>query len=186
MHRNCRLLLLLTWCALTATACSDRTPSDADVPQEESKLPDQIITGFDITITDMGVKKTEVQAALAYVFENDKRIDAKDLNVKFYSSSGQYFSELWADSGTIDMETNNMHAIGNVVVLTEDSLKLETESLDWDEKEQEITSDDSVVFYQKKRTVRGKGLVSDPGLKDVVILEPTGRFEQRKKETGDR
>lgn len=186
MLRNPRAILLFAaWCALTATLCSDRSPNDTDVAEEEKNLPDQIITGFGVTITDMGVKKTDVHAALAYVFEDAKRIEAKELNVKFYSSSGEYFSELWADSGTIDMESNDMRAIGDVVVLTDDSLKLETESLAWDEKKQEISTEDSVTFFQRNKTVRGKGLISDPGLQDVVILAPTGRFEQ-KKETEDR
>lgn len=186
LRRTRRALLSLTAsCLLTTIQCSDRSPNVTDVTEEGKKLPDQIITGFGVTITDHGVKDTEVQAATAYVFEQEKRIEARELNVKFFSETGEYYSELWADSGTINMESNDMRAIGNVVVLTEDSLKLETASLDWDDEKEEISTQDSVTFYQKDRTVTGRGLVSDPGLEDVEILSPTGRFE-KKKETQDR
>lgn len=160
-------------------SCSDHSSSDILTEEEGNDLPDQIITGFGITITDEGVKKTQVLAEEAFVFDKKDEIAARFLNVKFFSSTGEYFSQLWADSGTIDMESNDMVAIGNVVVLTSDSLRLETETLSWDEKQEKISTEDSVVFYQEGKTVRGKGLYSDPGLEDVVIMSPTGRFKSK-------
>ncbi|MFQ6103130.1 MAG: LPS export ABC transporter periplasmic protein LptC [Candidatus Glassbacteria bacterium] len=183
MHKVISFTFLL--CFLTTVACSDRSTTEVITQQEGAELPDQIITGFSITITDEGVKKTQVEAAKAFVFEERDEIAARDLHMKFYNSSGEYFSQLWSDSGTIDMESNNMHAIGNVVVLTNDSLRLETETLYWDEEKEEISTEDSVVFYQEDKTVRGVGLYSDPGLEDVVILSPTGRFKEKERTDKD-
>ena len=159
------------------TACSDRSVNDVLMEEELIEQPDQIIRGFGITITDEGVKKTEVEALEAFIYEDKDQIVARHMNVKFFSSNGEYFSQLWADSGIVNMETNDMFAVGNVVVLTNDSLRLETETLNWDEEMEKISTEDSVVFYQEDKIIRGKGLYSDPGLEDVVILSPTGRFK---------
>jgi len=164
---------------LVMTACSDRSVNELLTDEDEVELPDQIITGFGITITDKGVKKTEVEATEAFIYEGKDQIAARHLNVRFFSSNGEYFSQLWADSGIVNMETNDMFAVGNVVVLTNDSLRLETETLNWDERTERISTEDSVVFYQRDKIVRGKGLYSDPGLEDVVILNPSGRFKEK-------
>jgi LPS export ABC transporter protein LptC len=174
-----RFCLLVALCVSASASCSNRSAEEILTEEEGARLPDQIIMGFDVTITDEGVKKTQVEAEKAYVYEDVNQILARKLDVKFFSTTGEFFSQLWADSGMIDMESNDMVAIHNVVVVTNDSLRLETQSLNWDDEDEMISTEDSVVFYKKDETVRGKGLYSDPGLKDVVIMSPTGRFKDR-------
>jgi len=176
---------LLTSALLLAAGCSDRGSRDVMMDEEGTRTPDQIIKGFSITITDEGVKKTRVEADEAFVFEEEDLVAARKLDVVFYGENGEYFSRLRSDSGTIDMKTNDMVAVGNVVVVTDDGTRLETGSLVWDDDEEKISTDDSVVIYQEDKVLRGKGLVSDPKLEDVLIMEPTGRFKEKERADKD-
>ena len=136
---------------------------------------------FHILIVERSISQRIIQLYTdeALVFEKTDEIAARMLNVTFFSSNGEYFSRLWADSGLIDMESNDMTAIGNVIVVSEDSVRLETDRLFWNEEKEEISTEDSVVIYQKDQILRGKGLYADPGLEDIVILSPTGRFKEK-------
>jgi len=78
-------------------------------------------------------------------------------------------STIVADSGLMDKSTRNMRAMGNVLVVTYDSIRLMTDLLIWDERREKIYTDDTVEIVQGDRVLRGIGFESDPSLQHIVI-----------------
>ena len=72
--------------------------------------------------------------------------------------------------------TKDMDAYSNVIVVSEDGVRLETESLHWDEDADLISTEDPVTLIQEGKKIQGVGMVSDPSLTDVRIKKPTGVF----------
>ncbi len=154
------------------TAPSSREPSG----EEGARVPDQILEGFTMIITDQGVKVSRFTAREASVFNTEEMVESEDVMVEFFRSNGEHYSTLWADRGTLNIQSKDMDAYSNVVVKTEDDIRLETESLHWDQDANLITTEDPVTLIQGGKKIQGIGMVSDPSLSDVRIEKPTGVF----------
>ena len=174
MIRYLLLLLLLITCDLLAgcSSPSSREPSG----EKETRVPDQILEGFTMIITDQGVKKSRFSALRARIYNSEESVESEDVKVEFFRSTGKLYSTLWADRGVLNTETNDMDAYSNVVVVSQDDIRLETESLHWNEDANLITTEDPVTLIQGGKKIHGVGMVSDPSLTDVKISEPTGVF----------
>ena len=91
-----------------------------------------------------------------------------NLTVIIYDRSGLY-SRIVADSGSMDKNSGNMQAFGNVIVETYDSVRLETNYLIWDDRRDRIYTPDTVVIVSGDRVLRGIGFESDPSLRRIRI-----------------
>ncbi len=91
------------------------------------------------------------------------------VRLTFYDEEGRVSSHLVADSGWVLEKTRDLIAMGNVVVVTQDSTRLVTSSLRWDNKQRKIETDQEVTIYKKGRVLKGKGLVSDAALERIEI-----------------
>ena len=93
----------------------------------------------------------------------------------FFNEEGNHISQLTSDSAHIDHKTNNLHAYGNVKVVSDDSVKLFSNSILWDNHYKLITSSDSVMFTSsEKDTMYGVGFESDMDLSKWKIKKPRG------------
>ena len=94
-----------------------------------------------------------------------------NLELEFYQEDLQPSSKLKADSGYIFNETNDFKAVGHIVVKSSDSVTLWTDELRWSEEKQKIFTDSEVRYSKGDQMYKGKGLESDPNLKNIVIKE---------------
>jgi len=93
----------------------------------------------------------------------------------FFNEDGEHISQLTSDSAHIDQKTNNLHAYGNVKVISDDSVKLFSNSILWDNHYKLITSHDSVMFTSSNNdTMYGVGFESDMDLSKWKIKKPRG------------
>jgi len=93
----------------------------------------------------------------------------------FFNEEGIHISQLTSDSAYIDHKTNNLHAYGNVKVISDDSVKLFSNSILFDNHYKLITSNDSVMFTSSdKDTMYGVGFESDMDLSKWKIKKPRG------------
>ncbi len=93
----------------------------------------------------------------------------------FFNDEGEHISQLTSDSAHIDHKTNNLHAYGNVKVISDDSVKLFSNSILWDNHYKLITSHDSVMFTSSNQdTMHGVGFESDMDLSKWKIKKPRG------------
>ncbi len=93
------------------------------------------------------------------------------LEVEFFEKDSKSSSKLRADSGYVFHKTNDLKAMGNVVINSSDSVTLWTDELRWSEEKQQIFTDGEVKYSKGNQIYRGTGLESDPSLKNIVIKE---------------
>jgi LPS export ABC transporter protein LptC len=93
------------------------------------------------------------------------------LELEFFSENLNQSSVLKADSGYIIHKTNDLKAIGNIIIKSSDSVTLWTDELNWSEEKQKIFTDGEVKYSRGNEIYRGIGLESDPSLKHIVIKQ---------------
>lgn len=164
------LIIVLAIFVVFSCGTEDSKPSDQTDVELPEKLPDQIITQFRLTETVEGEKKWELLARSASIYEEEKEIVVDSVYIDFYKN-GEHYSTLTADKGIIYQKTNNMEAIGNVVIITDKGETLETEKIEWDSKYNRIFSDKFVKLTKGNDVLTGVGFETDPNLNRVKIKE---------------
>ena len=167
MNANASLLIRISLgIFLLISACGKEEPKAPAFPLE---VPDQIMENTTFTFTEEGVKSAVIYAKYVAVYEKLDLKKAKGVRVDFYDKEGNHTSVLVADSGLIQEKKQNLEALGNVVVTTNEGIRLETQSLKWDPQKKKIVSDDFVKITKKEDVITGYGLETDEELKHFVI-----------------
>jgi len=158
------LLLLFLW----ILSCSK---DESNAPGPPLNVPDQVIENSTITFSEEGIRSATIFAEYVEVYERLDLKKARKVKVDFYDSQGNHSSVLVADSGVIQERKQKFEALGNVVVITDDGIKLQTQSLRWDPKSAKILTDDFVTITRGEDVITGYGLEADQKLKHFVIKE---------------
>jgi len=173
-------LVLLAACAIACIGlCGHGCGSDSDTRTVGAvvEAPDQQVGDFSLTESVQGTKKWTLWAQWAAIYNEKAQVRARNVRIDFFEESGKKFSELKADSGIIYQRTNDMEAMGDVVVRTEEGITLETQSLKWLNASQKILSDDFVKITRARDVVlTGVGLVSDASLNEFEIKSQVQAF----------
>ncbi|UCF78609.1 MAG: LPS export ABC transporter periplasmic protein LptC [Candidatus Eiseniibacteriota bacterium] len=172
-----RLVLAAMLCSLVllvAPGC--QRDSGSRLESTAAETPDQEVGDFSLTESVEGTKKWTLWADWAAIFNEKSKVHAKIVRIDFFREDGTRFSELKADSGVLSQDTNDMEALGSVVVVTEDGIRLETESLRWLNVAQQIVSEDFVKITKGRDVLTGVGLVSDPSLNEFEIKSHVQAF----------
>jgi LPS export ABC transporter protein LptC len=167
MSRARRALFLLTAMMAVILACQREKMEPA---YESENLPDQEILDFTLVETEDGRKSWVLEADSAAVFDQRKQILITSPKVNFYDEDGTVFSTMHADRGILDSSTNDMEASGDVLAVSSDGTRLETQSIRWSNEENLILSDDYVEMTKDGDVISGYGLRTDPALNDIRIL----------------
>jgi LPS export ABC transporter protein LptC len=154
--------LFLAALAATAPGCRNRpasSPSGA-----EARLPDQEARDFSLTESSEGRKNWTLWASYAAMYNDRSLVDARTVRIEFFNEKGERFSTLIADEGRVYQQTNDLYARGHVRVTTETGIKMETDSLRWQNAAGKIVSDGFVKVTRQHDVVTGYGFESDPSL----------------------
>jgi len=152
------------------------------VPSESKKqlFPDQESWKSTLTITSEGRRVAEVWAGYIAIYNQTRKAILRDsIHVDFYDREGKHNSTLTADSGVVYRSTNDLEAMGHVVVVSDSGIVLKTERLRWDNEKQKIVSEVPVTFTTAQDTIVGDAFISDPDLKNYEIKNARG-FSRRK------
>jgi len=142
---------------------------------DPDNIPDQESWQSTITITEDGKKFAEVWAGYISFFNNKGMTFLKDsIHADFFDRDGSHNSILTADSGVVFNQTNNLVAYGQVVVISDSGIVLETQELRWDNEKQKIISDVPVRFTTLEDTLVGDSFISDPDLTNYEIRNARG------------
>jgi len=174
--RVVRLALVGVLASLLVLGCQSRqtsTQRGADV-----QLPDQEARDFTLTESQEGRKNWTLWASYAAMYNDQSLVDAKTVRIEFFDKEGKRFSTLVARQGRVHQRTNDLEARGNVVVTTESGIRMETDSLRWQNRVGKIVSDGFVKVTRKNDVVTGYGFESDPSL-DHFHLRREVRAEVR-------
>ena len=164
---------------LSLVACSgSRNPYDQDENEEATgqRIADQVFEGFEMTVTENGVKSGTITADRAEKYDSEQIVEAKNLEMVFFAENGAVESILTSKKGVIHLDSGAMQASDSVVVINADSTKtLKTERLTWDKEKDQVVSDTTVyITTADGDRVRGDGIVTDVGFNNLELKNPTG------------
>ena len=162
------VFLILLFACNSSDDISENLPKISDFNENEIGMPI-------ITIARDGVPLVKATSNKLIKNERSNAILRGDVKADFFDEKGLLISKLCSDSAYIDQNTNNLHAYGNVSVISNDSVKLFSNSILWDNHYELITSQDSVMFTSAfNDTMYGVGFESDMDLTKWKIKKPRG------------
>lgn len=165
MKKNLPIQIVVLITFLTCACGRD----ESNAPSLSVDIPDQIMENSTITFSQEGIRSATIFAEYVAVYERLDLKKAKKVHVDFYDQEGNHTSVLVADSGMIQERKQKFEALGNVVVTTDEGIKLKTQSLRWDPEGAKIVTEDFVTITKGKDVITGYGLEADQELKHFVI-----------------
>ena len=106
----------------------------------------------------------QLDAEYSETFEEQNKTTMKKVVVKVdQAAKGDKPFRSWTvtgDEGDLNQDTKDVVLRGNVVLVSTDGLRLETDRLNWDADQQRAWTQDPVVIYRSGAVVRGTGFES--------------------------
>jgi len=174
-----RLLIFFILFAVAISGCAGKeqeeepqVPDFERAEQAEENPSDQQVLQFDLTsYTEGGTKRWEVKGKSANVV--NEMVELEDIIATTYGEDNTL--ALSADEGTYNKKLNKVRLESNVVITTSDGAEVTTDTMDWDSKNNVISSDSIVKVEREEIVLTGKGVTGEPELrkaqfeKDVKI-----------------
>lgn len=170
MRRLAALALLLG----PAAGCGEQETVEPSGPDFATLEADQVMVGVEHYLTDDGVRRAHLRSDTVYFLDDGSTARLRHFTVDFFGSQGDRTSVLTAEDGLYDLESGDMRAEREVVVVdAEDSQRLTTERLLYDVSADELESDVDFMLVRGRDTLTGTGFVTDPGLDSLVTRRPS-------------
>ena len=130
----------------------------------QKELPVELIDDAELIHTEFGKIKVKISAKKIERFTNSKPrlVFTDSVWVIFFDANFDTISNLKANKALIIEAENLMHVSDNVVLISSNGNKLETNKLSWDEKKEKIYTKENVIIYTNKEVVNAQGFISDP------------------------
>ena len=133
---------------------------------KEAKESDQQIGDFSLSgFGDKGKKSWDLSGKSADIFSEV---------VKLKKVVGNNYTQddainLVADNGDFNKKSGVVHLQDNVVITTASGTKLTTDTLDWDRKQQIVSTLDKVNLSRQDMNLSGQGALGQTALKQIVL-----------------
>lgn len=152
--------------------CSDTSNSSQEMTTEfdSISLPDSELRMAQIKFFKKGEVTSEILAEKIINFDAKDSMLAYVLHIKILDTLGNATTTITGDSGIIKEAQGAVQIYGHVVVITDDSTKLETEYLWWNSYTNRIKSDAFVRITKQGDIISGWGLDADNQLRSFKIL----------------
>lgn len=167
MARTTPIRAALAALAITVlvAACSEKAQPPVGAQLTAADTAEQVLYGMSTVLTNGGVKRGDLVADTAYVYNDQTRFDLRHPKATFTKDDGSPNGTMVADKGMYDMRRQVLEGWGHVVITTVDGRRLESPHLRFDQVANLVTSDTSFVFTQGDKRQEGIGFESDPNLK---------------------
>lgn len=178
-----------TWLLVVATilfsGCSRREPPVSVASVQAEGGPDQESWNPELFISENGRARIHMTARyMAHYERGDSTYKIlsgtadPDVRVRVYlfDESGDSSAVIDADRLTYFDQDKRFVARGNVIVVTRDSIRLESEHLAWSELRRQVTTPGFFRYSSKSANLEGYELVADEDLKNYTISRPSGVF----------
>jgi LPS export ABC transporter protein LptC len=162
--------------AVLFSACEEKIKPSI-LPAVDSKtIPQQESWNSHIVISDSGLVRAIIDAGYLRVFEGSQQTHMSEgVVVHFFDTDGKQTSVMTSREAIVDENTDNLEAIGNVLVVSDDSSKLRTEHLYWDNRRQLVHTPEYVQITSPKEKLQGHGFESDQNLRNYKVFHVTGQ-----------
>lgn len=179
MKNIINIIILFTLCfSLINLNCTDFDQEDSSSATEK-EFPDQESWDARMYFNNNGIRRAVLTAG--YVAKYSKKnytLLKEGVRVEFFDDQGNQKSILTSDEGKYFDQTQNMLALGNVVLVSKNGSKLYSQELLWDNKEEKVISEVPVKITTKTDTLFGDTFKSDPDLINYEITNARGTSQQ--------
>jgi len=172
------LIVLVTF--LVMSGCAEKVRPIVLSGVSSTQLPTQESWNSTITFTDSGIVKAIIKAGHIYAYDNSRTtfLDS-GVVIDFYDEFGKHTTVLTSHRGSVDEGTNNLEAIGNVIVTSDSGTVVMTEKMFWNNTKQLIHSPEFVHITSPTEDLQGTGFESDHNLRNYRIFKVTGTAERK-------
>lgn len=137
---------------------------------KKARVPEQQFFDYRLIESTSGVRQWVLQSEKMLKFAGEQEVELVTIHMDFFRD-GEHFSVLTADSGKANLDTKNIHTWGNVIVVTDDGRKLETEDLYFNNETELIHNDVFNRFTREGDVLTGIGLEATPDLEYIEIKQ---------------
>ena len=164
---------------MIAPLCISCSKMESRNDNHSEELKENEIWNPVIILTREETKLVKAKSEKLYKNANEMALLVGNVVVDFYNDEGNHISILKSDSARIDEQNNNLHANGNVYVVSDSGYTLTTSELLWDNRYEMIVAEDSIMFtHHKGDTLYGIGFESDIDLERFKIFKPFGIIQE--------
>lgn len=169
---------ILVLCLIGLGCGGPETPSQRPPPAETR--PDQEAWGWTTVLTEEGRKRAVISAAHFRKFVGSEKATLDEgISVAFYDAAGnEPVSWLTARQAEIDERTGNMVVAGEVLLISRDSIRLETDTLLWRRDDRTIAGPGPVAVRRPDGFETGVGFQASSDLKQWTLRQVVTRFGQ--------
>ncbi len=174
---------LLVLCLILGTGCEYNARTGEKSPPPDSlqgNRPSQVTYGPEFVLNKGGKQRAVINADLMKQYRTDDSTysvwrtleDSVRVRSFVFDEAGDSSATIIADSVVFFNQEGRYEAYGNVVVVTDEERRLESEHLTWNQSDRTIRTERFVRITTPTEDVRGNGLVADEDLQTYQI----GRF----------
>lgn len=167
-------LLLIVAAGMTAACNEIKPPPVAVADATLADSADQVMFRVRFGLIRDGIRRGELFADTAFVFDQNARMELRGVRANFYTEGGVLQGTLVSREGTYDSRQGLLEARGDADVTTADGRELKSPELRYNINQDQVLSDSSFVLTEPGRRVEGVGFSSDPSLRSVIIRKTTG------------
>jgi LPS export ABC transporter protein LptC len=169
------LLPIVVVLAAAGGACAETTPPPVAQGATAADTASQFMLGVSFRIHDGGLLRADVLADTAYFFDDNTRLDLRNVQAVFYTSTGARDGVLTSAKALYDLNSQLMEAFGDVLIVSVDGRRLTTPQLRFDRGLNQLSSDTSFTATGPDGNTSGIGFTSDPGMNNLRIKRaPSG------------
>jgi LPS export ABC transporter protein LptC len=159
-------------------SCGEKIKPSVLPGLDMKNLPQQESWNSTVLISDSGRVQARIRAGYIQKFDGPQATKMSDgIIVYFYNDSGKQTSVMTAKQGTVNEQTYDLEAIGDVLVVSDDSTKLRSERLFWDNRTHLIHTPEYVYVTSPREKVQGRGFESDQRLRNYKIFKVTAQVQ---------
>ncbi len=173
------LVISLSLFLATLSSCVNDLESIQKVTFDP-KAPDEVTKNLHVFYTDSGYARVEIFATLAETFSKPASITklSDGIKVNFFSGDGEIVSTLTALYGEINFDTGQLFVQDSVQLVNHaKQQRLNTERLNWNQRDSSIYTENNVVVRSPKGIVYGDGIRTKQDFSFYEFLKPRGRID---------
>ena len=170
------VVLIVGYMALGLCACGEKIRPSVLQGIDTKHGPQQESWHSTVIISDSGKVQAKIIAGYIRKFDNPQEtlLDS-GVVVYFFNELGKQTTTMTATRGKVNEQTYDIDAFSNVLVVSDDSTRLRSERLFWDNTRRLIHTPDYVSITSTKEKVQGQGFESDQRLRNYRIFKVTAQ-----------
>jgi LPS export ABC transporter protein LptC len=149
----CFVALLAGLGGMVAWKVARRSPPP---PQQAGQQADYRIKEIHINETMEGNLRWTLDADQAEVFDKEHRTQMRQVKIQVFSKDSVW--TVTGDEGTLDNEKRDVVLTGNVVVVSNDGLRMTTPELHWRNQDRNMFTEHPIQIKRAGTTITGRGL----------------------------